>query len=247
MSTATTGPQPGRTPDIRGNSTARARRNRLGFTPDAAAWCVIGRIPEPPEDVRQAAGALRTRPAFMRPTAMAGVVLAAPFMLIGLLLGLLATGVEALQALLATKEERAAARSERRAAKLRDRAVTEHGLDKTFDGDWSGAAGQLLLRWYGHSSHHQRLVALTEGRTVLAAPPKRVSNRRESLVQVVAEIPAEDAVIEDPLLGEHASDRLRIRFTDGSWLTLITEERRSELHMYLLRRSRTGGADAAMG
>ncbi|MET9893347.1 hypothetical protein ABZZ47_24650 [Streptomyces sp. NPDC006465] len=176
---------------------------------------------------------------------MAGVVLAAPFMFIGLLLGVLATGAEALQGLLSTKEERDAARSERRAAELRDRAVIEHGLDKTFDGDWHGAAGQFLLRWYGHSSHHQRLVALTEGRTVLAAPPKRVSIRRESLVQVVAEIPSEDAILEDPLLGEHASDRLRLRFTDGSWLTLITEERRSELHMYVLRRPRTGGADAA--
>ena len=72
---------------------------------------------------------------------MVGVVLGAPFMLIGLLLGLLATGAEVLQALLATKEERDAARSERQAAELRDRAVTEHGLDKTFDGDWNGAAG----------------------------------------------------------------------------------------------------------
>jgi|UniRef100_A0AAU3I0M7 hypothetical protein len=178
---------------------------------------------------------------------MVGVVLGAPFMLIGLLLGLLATGAEVLQALLATKEERDAARSERQAAELRDRAVTEHGLDKTFDGDWNGAAGQLLLRWYGHSSHHQRLVALTEGRTVLAAPPKRVSIRRESLVQVVAEISAEDAVLEDPLLGEHASDRLRVRFADGSWLTLITEERRSELHMHVMRRPRTDGADTAAG
>ncbi|PKT73885.1 hypothetical protein CW362_05900 [Streptomyces populi] len=178
---------------------------------------------------------------------MAGVALAAPFMLIGLLLGLLATCVEALQAVLATKEERDASRSERRAAKIRDRAVTEHGLDKTFDGDWNSAAGQLLLRWYGHSSHHQRLVALTEGRIVLASPPKRVSIRRESLVQVVAEIPADSAVLEDPLRNEHASDRLRIRFTDGSWLTLITEERRSELHMHVMRRSRAGGADTARG
>lgn len=99
--------------------------------------------------------------------------------------------------------------------------------------------GQFLLRWYGHSSHHQRFVVVAEGRIVLAAPPKRVSVRREDRMRVVAEIPAGTAVIEDPL-PSHDNRKLRIRFMDGSWLMLTTEEQRSELHMHLMRQSRAG-------
>lgn len=178
------------------------------------------------------------RPAFLRPLGILGAVLVAPLMPIALLFSLLASGEQALKRLLSTKEERDRGRAEDLAIDRRDKAVVEQGLDATFDGDWDKAAGQFLLRWYGHSSHHQRFVALTENRIVLAAPPKRVSVRREDRMRVVAEIPAGTAVVEDPL-PEYGNRKLRVRFTDGSWLMLTTEEQRSDIHMHLLRRSRT--------
>ncbi|MFE5035555.1 hypothetical protein [Streptomyces sp. NPDC056683] len=123
-----------------------------------------------------------------------------------------------------------------------DEAVVKFGLDKTFDGEWNGAAGRLLRRWYSHSSHHQRLVALAEGRILLAAPPKRVSIRRDAPMRVVAEIATEDAVLADPLSAFKArNDKLLLRFKDGSWLTLTTEERDSELHRYLKRHQLSDG------
>ncbi|MFF4347712.1 hypothetical protein [Streptomyces sp. NPDC001530] len=225
-------------------STVRAIRNRLGVTPDAGAWCSIGKIPEPPADVHQAAGGGRLRPAFLRPLGMLGAVLVAPQMPIAMLFSLLASGEEALKRLLSTKEERERARAEDLDSERRDKAIVEQGLDKTFDSDWNKAAGQYLLHWYGRSSHHQRFILLTEGRIVLAAPPKRVSIRREDRMRVVAEIPAAEAIIEDPLLGCD-SDRPRVRFVDGSWLTLIAEERRSDLHKYVMRHPQASGADGA--
>jgi hypothetical protein len=170
---------------------------------------------------------------------MLGAVLVAPLMPIAMLFSLLASGEEALKRLLSTKEERERARAEDLDAERRDEAIVEHGLDKTFDGDWNGAAAQFLLRWYGHSSHHQRFVLLAEERILLAAPPKRVSVRREDRMRVVAEIPAGQAVLEDPLLSAYDSNKLRIRFVDGSWLTLTTEELRSDLHMHLMRHPQT--------
>ncbi|MEU0432778.1 hypothetical protein ABZ153_14290 [Streptomyces sp. NPDC006290] len=222
-------------------SSDRTARNRLGVAPDAGAWCAIGRIPEPPPGVHQAAGEGPLRPAFLPPLGMLGAVLVAPLMPIAMLFSLLASGEEALKRLLSTKEERDRARAEDLDLDSRDKAIAEQGLDATFDGDWNKAAGQFLLRWYGHSSHHQRFVLLTEGRIVLAAPPKRVSVRREDRMRVVAEIPAGTAVIEDPLPA-YDNRKLRVRFTDGSWLMLTTEEQRSELHTHLMRQSRAAGS-----
>ncbi|MFD5516097.1 hypothetical protein [Streptomyces sp. NPDC127066] len=225
-------------------SSDRTARNRLGVVPDSGSWCAIGRIPQPPADVHQAAGAGPLRPAFLRPLGILGAVLVAPLMPIAMLFSLLASGEEALKRLLSTKEERDRGRADDLATGRRDKAIVEQGLDDTFDGDWDKAAGQFLLRWYGHSSHHQRFVMLAEGRIVFAAPPKRVSVRREDRMRVVAEIPAGTAVIEDPL-PEYDNRKLRVHFTDGSWLMLTTEEQRSELHMYLMRRTRAEGPHAS--
>ncbi|WP_413757655.1 hypothetical protein [Streptomyces sp. MMBL 11-3] len=222
-------------------STDRAARSRLGVAPDAAAWCTIGKIPEPPADVHSEAGAGPLRPAFLRPLGMLGAVLVAPLMPIAMLFSLLASGEEALKRLLSTKEERERARNEDLDMERRDQAVVEQRLDHVFDGDWNAAAGQFLLRWYSHSSHHQRFVALAQGRILFAAPPKRVSVRREERMGIVAEIPAEQAVIEDPL-PSYGNKKLRIRFVDGSWLVLTTEEQRSELHMYLMRHQQPDGS-----
>ncbi|MER6078657.1 hypothetical protein [Streptomyces sp. NPDC001833] len=54
------------------------------------------------------------------------------------------------------------------------------------------------------------MVALAGTRILLAAPPKRVSTRRDALTRVVAEIPAEDAVLADPL-PEFENSRLLLR------------------------------------
>lgn len=199
--------------------------------------------PDPPTSGGRSpgGGAGPLRPAFLRPLGILGSVLVAPLMPIAMLFSLLASGEEALKRLLSTKEERDRGRADDLATDRRDKAIVEQGLDDTFDGDWDKAAGQFLLRWYGRSSHHQRFVMLAEGRIVLAAPPKRVSVRREDRMRVVAEIPAGTAVIEDPL-PEYDNRKLRVHFTDGSWLMLTTEEQRSELHMYLMRRTRAEGS-----
>lgn len=220
-------------------STDRTLRDRLGVTPDAGAWCTIGKIPAPPADLHRAAGSGPLRPAFLRPLGMLGAVLAVPFMPIGMLFSLLASGEEALKRMLATKEERDRARAADLDAERRDRTISELGLDKVFDGDWTAAAGQFLLRWYGHSSHHQRFVLLSEGRVLLAAPPRRVSVRRDARMRIVAELPSDEAVLDDPLAA-YESNRLRVSFADGSWLSLTTEEWNSELHKYLMRRPRPG-------
>ncbi|MGW1053938.1 hypothetical protein [Streptomyces sp. NPDC002521] len=227
------------------NSTDRAIQNRLGITPDAAAWCTIGKIPEPPADVHSAAGSGPLRPAYMRPLGILGVVLAAPLMFVAKVFSLLASGEEYLKLLLSTQEgERDRARAKKLDLKRRDEAIVELGLDKAFDGDWTRSAGRLLLQWYSHSSHHQRFVALAQGRILLAAPLKRVSVRRDDRMQLVAEIPAGDAVLVDPLPA-FESDKLLLRFKDGSWLTLTSEEWRSDLHLYLMRHPQTGESQGA--
>jgi hypothetical protein len=209
-------------------------QSRLGIKLDAGAWCVIGKIPKPPSDVHGSAGHGSLRPAFIRPLRLLVLVLTSPFVLILGFLLLLASGEEVLKKWLATGEERERLRAEDLDAKRRDSAIVELGLNQTFDGDWNGAAGQFLLRWYGHSSHHQRFVALSEGRILLAAPPKRVSFRAESHMRVVAEIPADEAELEDPL-PEYQNNKLRLRFKDGSWMVLTTEEMRSSIHKHLMR------------
>ncbi|MFJ9345525.1 hypothetical protein [Streptomyces sp. NPDC101237] len=220
-------------------STDRTIWDRLGVTPDAAAWCTIGKIPQPPAEVHRATEAGALRPASMPPLGVLGVVLGTPLLYIGKLLGLVGAAEEAVERMLSTDGERERHRAARLDRKRRDAAVVELGLDKTFDGDWNGAAGRFLLQWYSHSSHHQRLVAPVGNRILLAAPPKRVSVRRDALTQVVDEIPAGDAVIANPL-PEFDSNRLLLRFKDGSWIRLTTEERRSELHAYLARRQQPG-------
>ncbi|MGW5654071.1 hypothetical protein [Streptomyces humi] len=226
-------------------STDRTIRNRLGVTPDAAAWCTIGKIPEPPAEVHRATGSAPLRPASIRPLGMLGVALGTPLLYIGKMFGLLAAGEEAIKRMLSTTGEQERHRAAKLNEKRRAEAFVELGLDKAFDGDWNGAAGRLLLQWYSHSSHHERLVALAGNRILLAAPPKRVSIRRDALMQVVAEIPTGEAVLADPLPAfKLKNDRLLLRFKDGSWLTLTTEEWDSELHTYLRHHQQPGEARA---
>ncbi len=209
--------------------------DRLGTQAEAGEWCWIDKIPQPPADVLQAAGNPRLRPARLPPLALIGAVLGAPFMPLIMLLSLVSDAEEAITRSLGTKEEKESWRAKKEDDKRRDAAIAQQGLDKVFDGNWHGIAGQFLLRWYSHSTHHQRLLLATQDGIVLAAPPKRVSVGREKHMQIVARIPASEATLVDPFSGEFETRMLLIRFHDGSWLRVETEELRSDLHMYVLR------------
>ncbi|MFI5687690.1 hypothetical protein [Streptomyces sp. NPDC051636] len=213
----------------------RGATQRLGIHAEAGAWCTIGKIPQPPADVLHAAGTPRLRPGRLRPLGMAGAVLAVPFMPLLMLLTLLSNAEEAVKRSLATEDEKERLRVQDEGDKRRDATIAERGLDRVFDGNWHGNAGQFLLRWYSHSTHHQRLILATQDGIVLAAPPQRVTVGRVKRMQIVARLPATEATLVDPFFGEFETRMVLIRFRDGSWLRVETEEPRSDLHTYLLR------------
>lgn len=214
----------------------RVVTDRLGIKAEAGVWCTIDKIPHPPADVLQAAGNPRLRPARLRPLGMVGVALGAPFIPIIMFFELLAKIEEAVMRSLDAKDEKERLRAKRDDEKRRrDTTIAQQGLDKVFDGNWHGNAGQFLLRWYSHSTHHQRMLLATQEGIVLAAPPRRVSVGREKHMQIVARLPASEATLVDPFSGEFETSILLIRFRDGSWLRVDTEELRSDLHMYVLR------------
>ncbi|WP_105975570.1 hypothetical protein [Streptomyces geranii] len=222
-------------------SKQRVTADRLGIQAEAGDWCTIDKIPQPPAEVLQAAGNPKLRPAGMRPLGMVGAVLGAPFIPVISLFELLARIEAAVMRSLDTKEEKERWQAKKEDEKRRDATIAQQGLDKVFDGNWSADAGQFLLRWYDHSTHHQRLLLATQEGLVLAAPPQRVSVGREKHTQIVARIPATEATLVDPFSGEFETRALLIRFRDGSWLRVETEELRSELHMYALRHPLPGG------
>ncbi|MBZ4323699.1 hypothetical protein, partial [Streptomyces huiliensis] len=116
----------------------------------------------------------------------------------------------------------------------RERAVAEHRLDEVFDGDWNAAAGRLLLRWYGLSPHPHRLVILARsGRVYLAAPLRRVATGRNRKARTLTVLDPSEAVLEDPAGPGLGSDKLRLRFHDGSWIVLTALVGESDLHAYL--------------
>ncbi|MCT9139751.1 hypothetical protein [Streptomyces violarus] len=221
--------------DVTPTGKQRLTTDRLGTQAEAGAWCFIDKIPKPPADVLQAAGNPRIRPAAMPPLGMIGMVLGAPFELLLMLLSLLAEAEEAIKRALDTKEEKERRRAKKEEDSRRDATIARQDLDKVFDGNWDGNAGQFLLCWYSHSTHHQRMLLATPEGIVLAAPPRRVSVGREKNLQIVARLPASEATLIDPFSGEFETRMLLIRFRDGSWLRVETEELRSDLHMHLLR------------
>ena len=209
--------------------------DRLGVRAEAAEWCTIGKIPQPPADVLQAAGNPPLRPGRLRPLGMVGAALAVLFAPLVMLLSLLSDAEEALKRALATKAEKERLRAKDADDKRRDALIAERGLDGVFDGNWGGDAGRFLLSWYGHSTHHERLVLAVEDGIVLAAPPTRVTTGREKHMKIVARLSASEAILDDPFNGEFDTRIVLIRFRDRSWLRLGTVELRSALHRYLLR------------
>ncbi|MBL1097515.1 hypothetical protein [Streptomyces coffeae] len=204
---------------------------RLDSPADWGTWCRIGRIPPPPAEVRIAAGGGRLRPGFIRPHVLLGYLLVAPLILLGLAiplgLALLGGAVDAVhRAFSATVREKARReREERKEKEERDAAeLTAHRLDETFDGDWNGRAGQLLLRWYGMSRYPRRLLLRTDTQLVIAGPRGRVSTGTLRKSRVLERIPREEVAIETPL--PERSDLNRLRFQDGSWLgvTYVQDE-----------------------
>jgi hypothetical protein len=167
---------------------------------------------------------------------MVGATLGAPFIPVIMFLELLAKIEAAVMRSLDPKDEKERLRAKRDDEQRRRSAiVAQQGLDKVFDGNWYGNAGQFLLCWYSHSTHHQRMFLATPEGILLAAPPRRVSVGREKNLQIVARLPASEATLIDPFSGEFETRMLLIRFRDGSWLRVETEELRSDLHMHLLR------------
>ncbi|NHI07938.1 hypothetical protein STPH2_3302 [Streptomyces sp. KO7888] len=216
-------------------SEQRVMADRLGVHAEACEWCTIDKVPQPPTDVLEAAGSPRLRPGRLRPLGMVGAALAVLFTPLVMLLTLLSNAEEALKRALATKEEKERLRAKDEDDRRRDAITAERGFDQVFDGNWHGSAGRFLLRWYSHSTHHQRLVVATEDGIVLAAPPQRVTTGREKRMQIVTRLPTTEAMPADPFNGEFDTRMVLLRFRDGSWLRLDTEEPRSSLHTYLLR------------
>ncbi|KFG74396.1 hypothetical protein [Streptomyces mutabilis] len=217
-------------------SEQRKIADRLGVQAEAGEWCTIDKIPQPPADVFQSAGSPRLRPGRLRPLGMVGAGLAVLFTPLVVLLTLLSNAEEALKRALAPKDERERLRTKDADDRRRDAIVAERGLDRVFDGNWQGEAGQFLLGWYSRSTHHQRLVLAVQDGIVLAAPPRRVTTGREEHMQVISRLSTSEAILVDPFNGEFETRTVLLRFRDGSWLRVETEEPRSSLHTYLLRR-----------
>ncbi|MEW2450670.1 hypothetical protein AB0896_24455 [Streptomyces parvulus] len=210
---------------------------RLGVHAEAAEWCTIDKIPQPPAEVLQAAGNSPLRPRRLRPPlGMVGAALAVLFAPLVTLLSLLSDAEESLKRALAKRAEKERLRAKDADDKRRDALIAERGLDRVFDGGWDGAAGRYLLGWYGRSTHPERLVLAVDDGIVLAAPPRRVSFGKEKHMRVVARLSASEAILVDPFSGEFDTRIVLIRFRDGSWLRMGTAEPRSALHRHLLRR-----------
>lgn len=209
--------------------------DRLGVRAEAAEWCTIDKIPQPPAEVLRA---MRPSPAAAGETSPSGhgrrgartAFRAARHAVVpsGRRGGSAEAGPRD-----EVREERLRAKDA--ADRRRDALIAERGLDQVFDGNWHGDAGRFLLGWYSRSAHPERLVVAVEDGIVLAAPPKRVSVGKEKHMRVVARLSGSEAVLVDPFNGEFDTRIVLVRFRDRSWLRLGTVEPRGALHKYLLR------------
>ncbi|MGW2619418.1 hypothetical protein [Streptomyces sp. NPDC001500] len=192
----------------------RRARKILGEDPVAMVWCEIGKpIPAPPKAVHRAAGKGRLKPRHHWLLYVGGVVfffVVVPMMLIGKL-GDVLDGQT----------------SSGEAGSTRDRAAGSGRRDvddptgDIFDGDWNLTAGQLLLRWYGHSPNPKRLVMLAGDRVCVAASPRRtLSPVKADDFRTVAEFSFTEARIEAEAGRPRGFAAFRICFSDGSWLEL---------------------------
>ncbi|MDW6066253.1 hypothetical protein SAZ11_61375 [Streptomyces sp. FXJ1.4098] len=203
----------------------RRARKILGEDPVALVWCEIHKpIPTPPKDVHRAAGRNRLKPGHHWLLYVGAVVfffVVIPIMLIDKL-------GDRLDRLLQGRRRRGPRAGgpqtppeDRSSASSRDRA-RDRGQDPTngiFDGDWSLTAGQLLLRWYGHSPNPKRLVMLARERVCIATSPRRrLSPTKADDFRTVVEFPLDQVRVEGEAGQPRGFATFQLRFTDGSWL-----------------------------
>ncbi|QKW50425.1 hypothetical protein [Streptomyces buecherae] len=206
-------------------------------------WCKLGAIPKPPPEVHAAAGGGPLRPSRVSPFTVLLYIIGLPaWILIGLY-GLAESALALLVAVFRPKKSVNDVREFVSEGSQKDAALNEHGLTQVFDGDWQGMAGQFLLRYYAPSSHPTRLVILKPGAIVFMAPPKRVTLGKRKKMQVLAELPVDQAVVENPLNGTWQTQEFRIRFADQSWFTLTATSTPSDIDACISRVRRRGNPD----
>ncbi|MGW5861699.1 hypothetical protein ACWFRJ_05935 [Streptomyces sp. NPDC055239] len=162
-------------------------------------------------------------------------MLISPFMLIAGLLFLLSGAEQGVMRALSTRRQKERLREKAADGKRRDALIVEQGLDRVFDGNWQGDAGQFLLRWYTHSTCDARLVLITQDGIALAAPPVRAVMDREKHMKVVARLAPGEASLVDPFPCEYETRMLLLSFRDGTWLRIEAGSTNSDLHKHLLR------------
>ncbi|MFD5750256.1 hypothetical protein [Streptomyces sp. NPDC127033] len=196
----------------------RRARKVLGEEPMALVWCEIHQgIPTPPRDVHRAAGKGRLKPGHHWLLYVGGVVfffVVVPMMLIDKLGDRIGRG----SAQGRNRPPRGGSgRPNPPGGSDGDRG--QDPADGVFDGDWNLTAGQLLLRWYGHSPNPKRLVMLARDRVCIAASPRRrLSPAKADDFRSVAEFPLDQARVEGEAGQPRGYATFRFRFADGSWL-----------------------------
>ncbi|MFE3597948.1 hypothetical protein [Streptomyces sp. NPDC059142] len=188
----------------------RQARKVLGEDPVALVWCEIRKpIPTPPKDVHRAAGKGRLKPGhhwLMYVGAVVFFFVFVPAMLVD----------KVGDRLLTPSKWR---RNRNRQAGPTPSDAPRNPTNGIFDGDWDLTAGQLLLRWYGHSSNPKRLVMLAPDRVCVAASPRRrLSATGATDFRSVAELPLDQVRVEGEADQPRGYATFRLRFTDGSWL-----------------------------
>ncbi|KUM97213.1 hypothetical protein AQI95_42125 [Streptomyces yokosukanensis] len=205
----------------------RRARKILGEEPVALVWCEIHKpIPAPPKDVHRAAGTGRLKPGHHWLLYVGAVVfffVVIPMMLIDKL------GAR-LDRLSRVRRSRGPQSGQpqtppdaRPSASGRDRArdLRQDPANGVFDGHWNLTAGQLLLRWYGHSPNPKRLVMLSRDRLCIATSPRRrLSPTKADDFRSVVEFPLDQVRVEGDAGQPRGFATFRLRFTDGSWLEL---------------------------
>ncbi|AVV45159.1 hypothetical protein C6376_30990 [Streptomyces sp. P3] len=192
----------------------RRARKILGEDPVAMVWCEIGKpIPAPPKAVHRAAGKGRLKPRHHWLLYVGGVVFF--FVVVPMML------IDKLGDVLDEQTSSGEGGSTRDRAAGSGRREVDDPTRGIFDGDWNLTAGQLLLRWYGHSPNPKRLVMLARDRVCVAASPRRtLSPTKADDFRTIAEFPYTEARIEAEAGRPRGFATFRIRFSDGSWLEL---------------------------
>ncbi|MEU9987024.1 hypothetical protein AB0E10_09500 [Streptomyces sp. NPDC048045] len=211
----------------------RRVRKILGEEPVALVWCEIHKpIPAPPKDVHRAAGRGRLKPGhhwLLYVGAVAFFFVVIPMMLISKLDARLERSLRSRrrhgphagrpQTAPDARPDTSAAASAAASDRGRSRNRRQDPANGVFDGDWNLTAGQLLLRWYGHSPNPKRLVVLAHDRVCIAASPRRrLSPTKADDFRTVVEFPLDQVRVEGEAGQPRGFATFRLCFADGSWM-----------------------------